>query len=728
MKSNDELKKLGLFFFQINNENFDHFTFNFLKGEDTLIYSSDQRLWSKFKQILIKNNEYQGIIFSDGEVLNKQINKNKFYFDFLTKSEYDDYKDLSVFNFLRQRFLTRTNSEYLKEKISIERKFLQEKHFNFELAFFEQQNYSKLLNLILEKLEKEFEDQKMSESDFLYNLKKIWILIWQFKSSYYKYYQDKLDNLSKLEKPYLNFISKLDKNVVALNSVIDIYYLEHYKRKNQEKQSNSQKQPIFVKTNSFFSYFLKKKLKKNKGFNGNKSIFYLLKKLLKNDIKEATKDFKIKKDKLIKIFIILNKKFLRLWKRKFIFASKNSYDSVLFYDYWFGWLHMNFAKIVDDVNSDKSYWVKKFFNLHFKATSFKYKDIFSNLFNKIFEYKNKRKEIYYSKKEVLEQKEEIRKKFEDSRTYWTYLNSLYEQKSAQNWIQNSIIKNNKLHRTIKEENKAKLKQIYKIIFDFLSQNSSNFADFEATNSFFKITFESIQNKDIKSSLKNEKLDYKSFFNFILEKEIISFCEKNNLNHGVLFKKYKDLNQEQKVNLELAISEWFNFDFYFLNSDELYFEPNFFIDNFLKTKKQNQSLIIFSSKFLKPQFLNFLFIEKNKIIESLLNTNYKPIFSTTFANYFFKHHNFDLDLLKELPTKKYNEFYYQNVEFNGFNNIKNVWEDWSDKVKSEKEEEILHLETTLENAIYPVGENDFVVNDIKIERPKLDLNLKEDNGK
>ncbi|SYV90849.1 Uncharacterised protein, partial [Mesomycoplasma hyorhinis] len=45
MKSNDDLQKLGLFFFQINNKNFDHFTFNFLKGEDTLIYSSDEQLW-----------------------------------------------------------------------------------------------------------------------------------------------------------------------------------------------------------------------------------------------------------------------------------------------------------------------------------------------------------------------------------------------------------------------------------------------------------------------------------------------------------------------------------------------------------------------------------------------------------------------------------------------------------------------------------------------------------
>lgn len=78
MKSNDDLQKLGLFFFQINNKNFDHFTFNFLKGEDTLIYSSDEQLWNKFKQILTKSVNYNGIIFNDGEILDNLKNKINF--------------------------------------------------------------------------------------------------------------------------------------------------------------------------------------------------------------------------------------------------------------------------------------------------------------------------------------------------------------------------------------------------------------------------------------------------------------------------------------------------------------------------------------------------------------------------------------------------------------------------------------------------------------------------
>ncbi|WP_434333911.1 hypothetical protein V2P38_00060 [Mesomycoplasma hyorhinis] len=728
MKSNDDLQKLGLFFFQINNKNFDHFTFNFLKGEDTLIYSSDEQLWNKFKQILTKSVNYNGIIFNDGEILDNLKNKNKFYFNFLSKNDFEKYKDYSIFNFLKQRFAAETNSECLKQKYILEKKYLQEKHINFELAFFEQQNYSKLLNLIIEKLDKEIDESSFSESNFLYVLKKIWILIWQFKSSYFQYYQEKIDDLIKFEKPYLNFISKLDKNLVSLNSVVDIYYLEHYKHNNILKNPNNNELDNELESKALKYRFISKWIKKKKVLKKKNTIYYFLKKLIISDIKEASQDARFDKNKLIKVYFILNKKFLKLWKYKFIFNSKNSFDLITFYDYWYSWLHTNFAKIVDNPKSDKTRWVKSFFNVNFKTSYWSYKTFLANLLDKFSQWKIKNKEKRELENQIAKQKEEIREKFQNSHTYWTYLNSLYEQKSTQNWIKDSIIKNFKLHSSIREENEDKLKRIKKILFELVKKHTDTFADLEFINSFCKETFENIQNREIKSSHKNNILNNKYFYNFILEKEIISFCEKNNFNHGVLFKKYKELNEEQKINLECSISQWFHYEFYFLNTSNFYFEPNSFIDHFLRFKKQNQSLIIFSNKFLRPQFLNFLFIEKNKIIESFVNNDYKPEFETTFANYFFNHHDFDLDLLKDLPTKKYDEFYYQNVEFSGFNKIKNIWEEWSDKIQEEKSQTILNLQKTLEKGDYPIAEDDIFISDIKIQKPKLDINLKEKNGK
>ena len=83
------------------------------------------------------------------------------------------YKNYSIFNFLKQKFTTKTNSKYLKQKYILKKKYLQKKHINFKLTFFKQQNYSKLLNLIIKKLNKQINKNSFSKSNFLYVLKKI---------------------------------------------------------------------------------------------------------------------------------------------------------------------------------------------------------------------------------------------------------------------------------------------------------------------------------------------------------------------------------------------------------------------------------------------------------------------------------------------------------------------------------------------------------------------------
>ncbi|UWD34257.1 hypothetical protein [Mesomycoplasma molare] len=669
------------------------------RGEDVLIFSSDPELHFTFVDLLIfKNKKYSGVI---------KIGKS-----FLKKKNSDFWIPEKVLNIFSNK-----NKKYYFEKplFEVMKRSLETNEFNYKLM----NDFRKDWKEVSEEYHFYIKEEEEKFSTKLYEHQ---ILIFQnfFNSiNYEKLYSE--FNKNKIQIELID--DYIDKRIKMLNlslNNITFYEIEKYKvylkyqekfRKQEGQLQNLKKEleiaenevKNFENTSEFNLHLetIKKEYKnlsqqlneKEKLFKYGfwKDGFYtLVCKSLKLKIKEVKKELKIafkskNKDNVLKAKILL-------WIRKKTYSlfKKNKKDfKYLTFSYIKGF-YQTIKDFETEFFNDVFFDFKRNKKIQWNNQLLKIEQFHEKKFtlNKLRILNEKRKkeiqeEILILKAELAEKQ---KTKIEGSKSldevdkhkkidiYWEkQANYIWEKdkniKSLTEIIDLKTQNNNKLEEII-IQNIIKVTRLDKFIFKLLKKKYAK---------KFKITKEK-QNK-IKSLMllarhayaiyhplsfvytKNFE-DNKIIQNVIIKNELFNFLKNIKIDVNKLWIPFSDLKESDKIKIDIGKLKLYSPEIVLVNLNKTIFGSEY-IDELVRNKDKNTSLLIFSNNHLESQEINnFIFIEKGKIIESTFGNKNRE-FESLYAQNFMESKSFNLSLLDKISPFEYEEIYFsrKNTKIN-----------------------------------------------------------------
>ncbi|VEU59615.1 hypothetical protein [Mesomycoplasma neurolyticum] len=678
---------------------FKQISFSLKKGEDLIIYSSDDSIPYAFKELLIlKKRNYDGLINIGGQFLEK--NNKDFFLNtkvlsiFSKKNKQNYYSELLYdvlkFSFINNNFIFNIFNDFMKDW----------KEVSFEYGF--DIKKGEIENL------KNFNLQKIS-------IYKIFLNSFKFK---------KIQNLSNHSiediNNYLDFKISFLKKILNLNSIFEINKFENYlkfqkKFRNKEGQIHELKlKAINLKTqiknfantsdynqalhkkNKIIAELLEKQNKiKNilsKGYDNYVFYNFLLKnfkskiKLAKKELNEEKKNknqdsiYKAKVNLLVKI---KSKKIFQKYKKYYKFIDNN-----LLHKFYLSLNNFEY-KMFNEI----FFFFKRKKHLNFKQYNFVYseqnfKNDRTHIFN-IIKYKNEQ-----NAKELTEKLKIISNVLIKNKR--VNINNLSKKtnKFQELYLKNEYYKFNADYKWLKEKNEENLQKqiadessnililekelinymynsakIDKNLFVYIKKQFNLITQSEKEKIEAKIStikkLTQLQSTiyKINDFIYNKHLDEDNIITKIIyKKEMKDLLSKINIPLKKLWEPFDTLTQEEKINIDFAKYNFYEPEITLVDLEKTLFDQKY-VDKLLDFKKPNTSLIIFSNKLINTKKINnFLFIEKGKIIESSFN-NSSLIFDTRFAKNFVETNELNLNFLYTINDKNYEEIYNgkKNIE-------------------------------------------------------------------
>ncbi|WP_033161480.1 hypothetical protein [[Mycoplasma] collis] len=666
--------------------------FSLKKGNDLIIYSSDDSLPFAFKELLIlKNKNYNGSIFVGDKLLKK--NNKDFLLDtkilsvFSRKNNTSYYSkclyDVLKFSFINNNYTFEIFNDFLKDWKSVSEEYEYDikqdeisdliKFTNLKIKYFEEflnseylknffKNQSKIINDIENYLEIKINFlKKILNVNTIFEIKKYEnYLKYQnkFRNNEGKIHELKIKSLEIKEK-IDNFSETSDYNKIVNKKTSIIQDLT----KNISKLKK-------ILSNGYDNYEFYKFLVKN--FN---SKIVLAKKELKNEYKNKNQEaiYKAKVNLLVKI---KTKKIFKKYKKYYKYIGNNLLNR----------FYVSLSKFEYKMFNDVYFLFKRKKHLNSRSYNFfsfenSFKNDKTHIFN-IIKYKNQKNYNDLNEKlktlslKLSKAKRINTNNFSKKINNYTLLNlknQFYKYNADYNWAKNQ--NNEKIKKQIEENTKIIFeieKKLVNYMYKATKLDKELFLNIKKDYNFLSEE----KQRDIEQKIKNIKnltqlqsTIYK-FYDFIYDnhldeentiikiiykKEMKDLLNKINLSTEKLWQSYSEFTLEEKINLEIAKYSLYKPKISLLNLELTLFDETY-IDKLIELKDPNSSLIIFSQHFIDAKKIkNYLFIEKGKIIESSFDNNNLK-FESKFAQSFVQNKEFNLNLLYTITDKEYEEIY------------------------------------------------------------------------
>ncbi|MBN3535060.1 hypothetical protein [Mycoplasma procyoni] len=679
------------------NNDLKNISFELKRGDDLLIYSSNPNISSAFRDLLVfKNKKYTGTIVVGNSLLQK---KSKDFFipekvlTVFSNKYKTHYYDKTLFEVLKYSFNTNDHifklvNDFRKDwkEVSDEYSFyIKEEEQKYILSKYQKQIEIYELFLGLEEFAKisspnfecsknlEFIDsyldlriQSLNESlnNITNNEIKQLNIYLEFQNKYRKqegWIQDLKSNYTEAKKEVENFCN---------TSEFQINFLSR-QEKIDKLEKELQEQKDFLKhgtlTNGIFDSLIK--TLKDKWKNAVAERKMLSKKHNQEEYSKAKVNAWVKRKSY---------SFFKSQKRNFKYISANSLRLIYFalIDFEYQVFHSVFFDFKrgkrhtwhDEISIFESIKGKRFSIQKIKKDNEEKLKLSKSLINKI------KKELSHLKKEKIEGSKAI-----DETERNIKINQFWEKQAEYIWVKEHKTSEIDIDNS-KETDLYELEQkIISYIIKITKIDRSIYGLLESDKKGKIVLSDSLKTK-IKTMMFLSKQSYaiyhpisfiytsdfddnKIIKNIIIKNELYNFLEKINIHYEKLWQPYKELTQAEKIKIDIAKLKLYEPAIAVIDLDKTLFDGSY-IDELIKWKSPNTSLILFANKPINSSVNNIIFIDKGKILESTF-ANKKMSFESEYAKEFMETGNFNSDYKNRITLLDYEEIYNvrKNIQIN-----------------------------------------------------------------